>query len=95
MSVCTMTPALVYLSTHKLTNQHARQPVNLSARQHAPRHLINLNPCQLFGMDFNIKRALFVHQPSNLAQKIDSREGLFWCQKGAIVHSGRMYFYLN
>ena len=36
MSVCTMTPALAYLSTHKLTNQHARQPVNLSARQHAP-----------------------------------------------------------
>ena len=26
--------------------------------------------------------ALFVHQPPTLPQKIDSREGLFWCKKG-------------
>jgi len=46
-------------------------------------------------MDFNTKRALFVHQPPTLPQKIDSRGGLFCCQKGAVVHAGKMNFYLN
>ena len=39
--------------------------------------------------------ALFVHQPPTLPQKIDSREGLFWCKKGVVVHAGKMNFYLN
>ena len=39
--------------------------------------------------------AVFAHHPLTLPQKIDSREGLFWCQKGAIVHAGKMNFYLN
>ena len=37
----------------------------------------------------------FVHQSLTLSQKIDSREGLFWCQKGVVVHAGKMYFYLR
>ena len=38
---------------------------------------------------------LFVNQPLTLPQKIDSREGLFWCQEGAVVHAGKMNFYLK
>ena len=79
MSVCTMTPALVYSFTCQPINSQTNTPANpLTCRlvNMPPRHLINLNPCQLFGMDFNIKRALFVHQPPALPQKIDSRGGL-------------------
>ena len=36
-----------------------------------------------------------MYQPLTLSQKIDSREGLFWGQKGVVVHAGKMYFYLN
>ena len=39
--------------------------------------------------------ALFVYQSPTLPQKIDSREGLFWCKKGVVVHAGKMNFYLN
>ena len=39
--------------------------------------------------------ALFVHQSFTLPQKIDSRGGLFWCQKGAVVHADKMNFYLK
>ena len=39
--------------------------------------LVNLKQRQLFSKKFNIKSALFVHQPRTLPQKIDSREGLF------------------
>ena len=39
--------------------------------------LVILKQCQLFSNNFNIKNALFVHQPRTLPQKIDSREGLF------------------
>ena len=51
--------------------------------------------CQLFGTDFNIMSAFFVHQPLTLPQKNDSREGLFRCQKGVVVHAGKMNFYLS
>jgi hypothetical protein len=33
--------------------------------------------CLLFGDIFNTKSAIFIHQPPTLAQKNDSREGLF------------------
>jgi len=33
-------------------------------------------------MNFNIMSAHFTHQPLTLPQKIDSREGWFWCKKG-------------
>ena len=57
--------------------------------------LVNLRPCQLFSANFNILSALSGHQPPTLPQKIDSREGLFWCKKGLVVHAGKMNFYLN
>ena len=85
-------------SAHQLKSSQTNTPVNpLTCRlvNFNPHRLINLNPCQLFGTDFNIKSALFVHQPPTLPQKIDSRGGLFWCQKGAIVHAVKMNFYLN
>ena len=85
-------------SAHQLKSSQTNTPVNpLTCRlvNFNPHRLINLNPCQLFGTDFNIKSALFVHQPSTLPQKIDSRGGLFWCQKGAIVHTGKMNIYLD
>ena len=73
---------------HKFPNQHARQLVNLSTRQLVNLstcqlvnlltcQLVNLKKCQPFSKKFNIKSALFVHQPRTLPQKIDSREGLF------------------
>ena len=51
--------------------------------------------CLTFSADFNIMSALFVHQSFTLPQKIDSRGGLFWCQKGAVVHADKMNFYLK
>ena len=53
---------LVHLSTCLL--------VNLSTHQLS-------TPCQLSSKKFNIVSALFIHQSPTLAQKIDSREGLF------------------
>ncbi|WP_019188198.1 hypothetical protein [Prevotella conceptionensis] len=38
---------------------------------------------------------LFINQPPTLPQKIDSREGLFGCKKGVVVHVGKMNIYLN
>ena len=43
-----------------------------------------------FSNKFNIMSALFVHQPSTLPQKIDSREGLFWCKRGLVCECGKM-----
>ena len=80
MSVCTMTPALVYSFTCQLINSQTNTPANpLTCRlvNMKPRRLINFSPCQFFGTYFNIKSTLFVHQPPTLPQKIDSREGLF------------------
>ena len=51
--------------------------------------------CLVFSRKLNIISALSVHQPLTLSQKIDSRGGLFWYQKGVVVHAGKMYFYLN
>ena len=39
--------------------------------------------------------ALFVHQTRTLSQKIDSREGLFWCKTGLCVNAGEMDIYLK
>ena len=67
---------------------------NRSTRQSEP---VNspIQICQFFGAIFNIMSAIFVHQPLTLPQKIESREGLFWCKKGGVVHVGKMNFYLN
>ena len=51
--------------------------------------------CLVFSKKFNIKSGHSVHQSLTLPQKIDSRGGLFWCQKGLVVHAGKMYFYLS
>ena len=50
--------------------------------------------CLTFSKNFNIVSAFFVNQSFTLPQKIDSRGGLFWCQKGAVVHADKMNFYL-
>ena len=39
--------------------------------------------------------ALFAHQSPTLPQKIDSREGLFWCKKGLHGDVDKMNIYLN
>ena len=39
--------------------------------------------------------AFFVHQPLTLPQKIDSREGLFWCKKGVVCACGKMNIYFK
>ena len=62
--------------------------INLSTRQLA-------TICQLFSKKFNIMSAVFIHQSFTLPQKIDSREGLFWCKKGLVVIAGKMNIYLG
>ena len=44
-------------------------------------------------MNFNIVSALFIHQLLCLPQKIDSREGLFRCKMGLVVHADKMNIY--
>jgi len=39
--------------------------------------------------------ALFAHQSPTLPQKIDSREGLFWCKKELVCRCNKMNIYLN
>ena len=51
--------------------------------------------CPVFGNNFNTLTALFAHQPPTSPQKIDSREGWFWCKKGLVLNATKMYFYLN
>ena len=51
--------------------------------------------CLVFSNKFNIMSALSVHQSRTLPQKIDSREGLFWCKKGVVCECGKMNFYLK
>ncbi len=92
-------------ATHQLNCPSARQlessrtntPVNPLACQlvNLPRHPINLQPCQLFGTNFNIMSALSGNQSSTLPQKINSREGSFWRKKGLASACGKMNFYLN
>ena len=55
--------------------------------------LVNLKKYQLFSKKFNIKSALFLHQPRTLPQKIDSREGLFWCKIGLVCEWCKMNIY--
>ena len=51
--------------------------------------------CLVFGINFNIMSALFIHQPLTMPQKIDSRDGWFWCKRGLAAHAGKMNFYLK
>ena len=38
---------------------------------------------------------LFVHQSPTLPQKIDSREGWFWCKKGVVANADKMNIYVK
>ena len=51
--------------------------------------------CLVFSKKFNILSALSVHQSPTLPQKIDSREGLFWCKKGLACACSKMNLYLK
>ena len=51
--------------------------------------------CHLFSVNFNIVSALFIHQLLCLPQKNDSREGLFRCKMGLVVHAGKMNIYFK
>ena len=51
--------------------------------------------CLVFSKKFNTISTLFVRQPLTLPQKIDSREGLFWCKMGWHANVGKKYFYLR
>ena len=48
-----------------------------------------------FSKKFNIKSALFVYQSPTLSQKIDSREGWFWCKEGVVANAGKMNIYVK
>ena len=82
--------------------QHALQPLALAAASasvfltvaHSCGFTASLT-CLIFSKKFNIISALFVHQSLTLPQKIDSREGLFWCKKGWHATVDKMYFYLR
>ena len=71
---------LVRLFTCLLTNLSTRQLTSF---------------CQLFRKKFNIMSALFIHQAPTLPQKIDSREGLFWCKKGLVCEFDKMNIYFK
>ena len=82
--------------------QHALQPLVLtpvSVRAvcgRCPRACMQCCPfCPVFSRKFNTKSALFLHQSPTLPQKIDSREGWFWCKKGLVAKVGKMNFYLK
>ena len=88
MACTEWTTSLVYSQTcepinfsqsPQLTNSRSNTLVSSLTCQ-----LVILKQCQLFSKKFNIKRALFVHQPRTLPQKNDSREGLFGCKIGLV-----------
>ena len=59
-------------------------------------HAFTAQPfCPVFSDKINIMSTLFVHQSLILSQKIDSREGLFWCRKGLHCECDEMNFYLK
>ena len=64
---------LVNKPTCKRDNQSTRQPLF----------------CPLFSINFNIMSAVFGHHSSARPQKSNSREGLFWCQKGVVVNASK------
>ena len=51
--------------------------------------------CLVFSQKFNIMSAISGHQSPTLPQKIDPREGWFWCKKGIACERGKMNFYLK
>ena len=81
MACTEWTTSLVYSQTCEPIN-FSQSPQLINSRTNTlvsslTCQLVNLKQCQLFSKKFNIKSALFLHQPPTLPQKIDSREGLF------------------
>ena len=100
--VCGQLLPLFHDAVPVVCEQHALQPLALAAASACvflavahPRVYTESLLCLVFRKEFNIISALFVHQSLTLPQKIDSREGLFWCKKGWHATVGKMYFYLR
>ena len=95
---------LVYLFTRQLVNlcsmpcnRLRRLIVNIrvfSAVAHARVYSI-IFFCLVFSKKFNIVSALSAHQSLTLPQKIDSREGWFWCKKCCYVNANKLDIYSN
>ena len=95
---------LVYLLTRQLVNlcsmpcnRLRRLIVNIrvfSAVAHARVYSI-IFFCLVFSKKFNIVSALSAHQSLTLPQKIDSREGWFWCKMCCYVNANKLDIYSN
>ena len=66
-----------------------------SAVAHARVYSIIFFFCLFFSKKFNIMSALSAHQSLTLPQKIDSREGWFWCKKCCYVNANKLDIYSN
>ena len=88
MACTEWTTSLVYSQTcEPINSSQSPQPINSRTNTLVSSltcQLVILKQYQLSSKKFNIKRALFVHQPPTLPQKIDSREGLFGCKIGLV-----------
>ena len=99
-----LTRQLVYLLTRHLvnlcgmpSNRLRRLIVNIrvfSAVAHARVYSI-IFFCLVFSKKFNIVSALSAHQSLTLPQKIDSREGWFWCKMCCYVSANKLDVYSN
>ena len=68
---------------------HIKVVFTFNTNQHKRRNRF----CLFFSKNFNILSALSDNQPLILPQKIDSREGFFWCKKGLACACGKMYIH--
>ena len=91
--LCSYVKKDVSRSQYEVLNNY---PVHLSTRLLVNSPTCQLaKTCQLFSKNFNTMSTLFIHQPPTSAQKIDSREGLFWCKKGLACECSKMNIYLK
>ena len=97
-----ITSAFPWKAVPVAREQRALQPLELVvASLHVFRAFAHLRVstthwfCLVFSKKFNIMSAFVVHQSPTLPQKIDSREGLFWCEIGLACACGKMNFYLK
>ena len=95
---------LVYLFTRQLVNL-CSMPCNRLRRLIVNIRVFSAGPCAciqhylffclVFSKIFNIVSALSAHQSLTLPQKIDSREGWFWCKKCCYVNANKLDIYSN
>ena len=98
MTCTEWTTILVNSQTRKLPHSPTCKPIHSRTNtlvNSLTCQLANLKFCLLFSTNSNIKSTLFAHHSPTLPQKIDSREGCFWCQKGVVCECSKMYFYLK